>query len=164
MTVARSSELAMRHCTTVLDIIHDRSHKLKGGKAHWQRFPKSPPPSHSRNKIAMLSVMSIRRNRLKYPTIAVNEASVTASETAWLLRCFRRNAATCRLNFITKAPYRPCGECEQTHRGSKRDIHSEYAQDNEENDLKKVPIAVIGNLEQDQLSSTERVHSLCERC
>lgn len=74
---------------------------------YWQRLSMSPAVSHSWKRIARLSVMSMRRKRLKYPTIAVNVASVTASIISWPARCFLRNAATWRLNFMTSAPYKP---------------------------------------------------------
>lgn len=46
---------------------------------YWHRLSISPAVSHSWKRMARLSVISMRRNRLKYPTIAVNVANVTAS-------------------------------------------------------------------------------------
>lgn len=41
--------------------------------------------------------------------------------------------------------------------------YPEDAENNEEHDLKKVPISVISDLEQDQLSGSEGVHSLMDK-
>ena len=116
----------------------------------------------------MLSVMSIRKNRLKYPIIAVIVASVTASATPCFPRCFLRNEATCMLNFITKAPYNPFEIDQLRNRGGRKSnrrgwLYPEDAENNEEHNLKKMPISVISDLEQDQLSGSEWIHSLMDK-
>jgi hypothetical protein len=91
---------------------------------HWHKLNTLPPPSHSLNRIAILDVISSRRNRLKYPMRAVRIAKDTASATPWSAKCFRLKAATCRLNFITNAPYRPCRTkytSNQSNKGSSND-------------------------------------------
>ena len=40
--------------------------------------------------------------------------------------------------------------------------YPENAQNDEEHDLKEMPISIIGDLEQHQLSSPERIHSLID--
>ncbi len=52
----------------------------------------------------MLSVMSIRMNRLNHPIMAVMVASATASAIAWLPKYRLRKEATLRLNLTTNAP------------------------------------------------------------
>jgi hypothetical protein len=116
----------------------------------------------------MLSVISIRKNRLKYPIIAVIVASVTASATPCFPRCFLRNEATCMLNLITKAPYNPFETDQLRNGGGKRKeprgwLYPEDTEDNEEHDLEKMPISVISDLEQYQLSGSEGVHGLMEK-
>ena len=41
--------------------------------------------------------------------------------------------------------------------------YPEDAENNEEHNLKKMPISVISDLEQDQLSGSERIHSLMDK-
>lgn len=81
--------------------------KLSRWHTYWHKLCTLPPPSHSRKRMAMLAVMSRRKNRLWYPIKAVKIASITASATPCFARYFRRKAATWRLNLTTKAPYRP---------------------------------------------------------
>ena len=107
--VARSRELDIRHWSAVLKhhvTIRDKPwYKFYAfQKTYWHKLKTFPPPSHSLKRMAILEVISMRRNRLKYPINAVRVANVTASATPWFARYFRRKAATCRLNFIIKAP------------------------------------------------------------
>jgi len=103
--VARSKELDIRHWAGVLNELRwVRCTKLCFQKPYWHKLKTFPPPSHSLKRMAILEVISIRMNRLKYPINAVRLANVTASATPWFARYFRRKAATCRLNFIMKAP------------------------------------------------------------
>ena len=108
--VARSRELDIRHWSGVLRNVWrswdwcETRKMLSEKKTYWHKLKAFPPPSHSLKRMAILEVISIRRNRLKYPITAVRVASVTASATPWFVRYFRRKAATCRLNLIIKAP------------------------------------------------------------
>jgi hypothetical protein len=72
------------------------------------------------------------------------------------------------LNLITKAPYNPFETDQLRNGGGKRKeprgwLYPEDTEDNEEHDLEKMPISVISDLEQYQLSGSEGVHGLMEK-
>lgn len=103
--------------------------------------------------------MSIRIKWLNQPIMAVIVASVTASAMAWFFRYRLRKAATWRLNFTTKAPYRPCpNRSAEVHGILEHITHSKDTKDNEEEYLEEVPIPVVGHLEQYKLPAAVRVH------
>ena len=108
----------------------------------------------------MPSVISILKKRLGYPIMAIIIANVTASATPWLAKCLRRKAATCRLNLTTMAPYRPLGNRQKGLGHGGFLSYPKYAEDDKEDNFEEMPVAVIGDLEQDEFAGTKRVHSL----
>ena len=64
MIVARSSEFDIRHWAD--DLLTVRTEDVLSVEfTYWHKSKTLPPPSHSLKRMAMLDVMSIRRNRLK---------------------------------------------------------------------------------------------------